>query len=578
MKNNNTKKLLSSLLPYLKRHSIFLIFSFVLSFISVILSLYVPILFGNAIDTIVGVGNVDFASLSSFLIKSAICIILHALTVWLMNSINTSISYSVVKDIRNEAIEHINKLPLSYLDAHPAGDIITTIINDTDILSSGLLLGFSQFFTSIITIVATIYFMFTKNIIISLIVIILTPLTFIVSSFISRKSFNLFKKQSNMRGEENSFINEMISSIRTVKAYGYEKKSISRFTEINNEYSSSSESAVFYSSLTNPCTRFVTNIIYALVALFGVIVISKNLLSVGGLVVMLSYAKEYMKPFNDLSAVRSELQNSFSSFSRILSLLSAKVEEKESSKKLEKAEGNISIENVSFSYSSEKKLIEDLSLDVKKGTRVAIVGPTGCGKTTFINLLMRFYDPNLGSIKIDGIDIRDITRHSLRSSYGMVLQDTWIKEGSVRENIAFCKRDAKDEEIIMAAKASHSWDFIEHLENGLDTIINENSLSSGQKQLICISRVMLLQPPILILDEATSNIDTRTEVLVQEAFSSLMKNRTSFIVAHRLSTIKNASIILVMNDGKIIEKGNHEELLNKKGFYYNLYNSQFVQA
>lgn len=578
MKNNNTKKMLSSLLPYLKRHTIFLIFSFVLSFISVILSLYVPILFGNAIDTIVGEGNVDFASLYSFLIKSAICIILHAFTVWLMNSINTNISYSVVKDIRNEAIEHINKLPLSYLDTHPSGDIITTIINDTDILSSGLLLGFSQFFTSIITIIATIYFMFTKNILISLIVIILTPLTFLVSSFISRKSFNLFKKQSNMRGEENSFINEMISSIRTVKAYGYEKKSISRFDTINDEYASSSESAVFYSSLTNPCTRFVTNIIYALVALFGVIVISKNLLSVGGLVVMLSYAKEYMKPFNDISSVRSELQNSLSSFSRILSLLSAKVEEKESNEELKKVEGNVTIENVSFSYTSEKKLIENLSLNVEKGTRVAIVGPTGCGKTTFINLLMRFYDTNSGSIKIDGIDIKDVTRHSLRSSYGMVLQDTWIKEGSVRENIAFGKRDAKDEEIILAAKASHSWDFIEHLENGLDTIINENSLSSGQKQLICISRVMLLQPPILILDEATSNIDTRTEVLVQEAFSSLMKNKTSFIVAHRLSTIKNASIILVMNDGKIIEKGSHEELLNKKGFYYTLYNSQFVQT
>lgn len=578
MKNTNTKKMLSSLLPYLKRHTIFLIFSFLLSFICVILSLYVPILFGNAIDTIVGEGNVDFASLYSFLIKSAICIILHAITVWLMNSINTNISYSVVKDIRNEAIEHINKLPLSYLDTHPSGDIITTIINDTDILSSGLLLGFSQFFTSIITIIATIYFMFTKNIIISLIVIILTPLTFLVSSFISRKSFNLFKKQSNMRGEENSFINEMISSIRTVKAYGYEKKSISRFAAINDEYSSSSESAVFYSSLTNPCTRFVTNIIYALVALFGVIVISHNLLTVGGLVVMLSYSKEYMKPFNDISSVRSELQNSLSSFSRILSLLSAKAEEKENSKKMGEVEGSISIEDVSFSYSKEKKLIENLSLDVKKGTRVAIVGPTGCGKTTFINLLMRFYDTNSGSIKIDGIDIKNVTRHSLRSSYGMVLQDTWIKEGSVRENIAFGKRDAKDEEIILAAKASHSWDFIEHLENGLDTIINENSLSSGQKQLICISRVMLLQPPILILDEATSNIDTRTEVLVQEAFSSLMKNKTSFIVAHRLSTIKNASIILVMNDGKIIEKGSHEELLKKKGFYYTLYNSQFVQA
>ncbi len=577
-KLNLSKDTLRQLMRYLSGQRLLLILSLLFALSSVLLQLYVPILFGDAIDNLVGKGNVNSASLGVYLIKILVCVGTSALFVYLMNLINNRITYTVVKDIRNDLIEHIQKLPLSYLDSHTSGDIVSRVITDTDVLSDGLLLGFTQLFSGVITILATIYFMFSKNIWISLIVILLTPLSFLVSSFISSRSFNLFRAQSTARGDETALIDEMVSGMKVVKGYGYEERAAERFTSLNDKLASASKSAIFYSSLANPSTRFVNNIIYAVVALVGIILIPKGALTVGGLAVMLSYANQYMKPFNDISSVVTELQNSFACASRVFELINEKEEAEDEKAVLNEVEGNVEIDNVSFSYDKSKSLIENLSLKAGKGTRVAIVGPTGCGKTTIINLLMRFYDPDRGTIRIDGKDILSVSRHSLRASYGMVLQETWIKNGTVRDNITFGKPDATEEEIEKAIEEAHCSDFIAALPEGLDTPLTESSLSEGQKQLLCIARVMLTHPPMLILDEATSSIDTRTELLVQSAFDTLMEGRTSFVVAHRLSTIRNATIILVMNNGKVIEQGNHDELMARNGFYAKLYNSQFAPA
>ncbi len=566
------------LMKYLRRHMALLVLSLLLAAASVILQLRVPLLFGDAIDQLVGKGDVDYSALSIYLLKILISVGTSALFVYVMNTINNRITYTVVRDIRNDMIEHIQHLPLSYLDSHTSGDIVSRIITDTDVLSDGLLLGFTQLFSGIVTIVATIYLMLTKNVWISLTVIILTPLSFVVSSFISSRSFNLFRAQSSARGDETALIDEIVGGMKVVKGYGYEERAYERFTVLNDKLSRASRKAIFYSSLANPSTRFVNNIIYAFVALIGIILIPKGALTVGGLAVMLSYANQYMKPFNDISSVITELQNSFACASRVFDLISVAPESADSSDELENVEGKVDIDDVAFSYDKSKKLIEHLSLEAEKGTRVALVGPTGCGKTTIINLLMRFYDPDSGTIRIDGRDILSVSRHSLRSCYGMVLQETWIKNGTVRDNITFGRPDATDEEIEKAVDEAHCRDFIEALPDGLETVLNEHSLSEGQKQLLCIARVMLTHPPMLILDEATSSIDTRTELLVQSAFDTLMEGRTSFVVAHRLSTIKNADIILVMQNGRIIETGSHTSLMEKKGFYYNLYNSQFAPA
>lgn len=574
MKYSSTVK---SLLKYLKKHIALLILSLVLAAVSVILQLSVPLLFGDAIDQLTGNGDASYsAALSVYLMKILVCVGTSALFVFVMNTINNRITYTVVKDIRNDLAEHIQHLPLSYLDSHTTGDIVSRIITDTDVLSDGLLLGFTQLFSGVVTIVATIYLMLTKNIWISLIVILLTPLSFLVSSFISKRSFNLFRAQSSARGDETALIDEIVGGMKVVKGYGYEERAYERFNTLNDNLASASRKAIFYSSLANPSTRFVNNIIYAFVALVGIILIPKGALTVGGLAVLLSYANQYMKPFNDISSVVTELQNSFACASRVFDLINVPAESADSSDNLQNVEGNVIIDDVAFSYDKSKSLIEHLSLEAKKGTRVAIVGPTGCGKTTIINLLMRFYDPDSGEIRIDGKNILSVSRHSLRASYGMVLQETWIKNGTVRDNITFGRPDARDEEIEKAVEEAHCSSFIDALPDGLDTVLNEHSLSEGQKQLLCIARVMLTHPPMLILDEATSSIDTRTELLVQSAFDTLMEGRTSFVVAHRLSTIKNADIILVMQNGRIIEKGTHDGLMEKKGFYYTLYNSQFA--
>lgn len=572
------RETIKDLMKYLEGHRFLLLLSLLMALLSVLLQLYVPILFGDAIDNLVGKGNVNSASLGVYLVKILICVGTSSLFVYLMNLINNRITYTVVRDIRNTLIEHIQKLPLSYLDSHTSGDIVSRVITDTDVLSDGLLLGFTQLFSGVITILATIYFMFSRNIWISLIVILLTPLSFLVSSFISSRSFNLFRAQSAARGDETALIDEMVSGMKVVKGYGYEERASERFKDLNDKLASASKSAIFYSSLANPSTRFVNNLIYAVVALVGIILIPKGALTVGGLAIMLSYANQYMKPFNDISSVVTELQNSFACASRVFELINETEESEDKEGTLGRVNGNVEIENVAFSYDKSKSLIENLSLKAEKGTRVAIVGPTGCGKTTIINLLMRFYDPDKGTIRIDGTDILSVTRHSLRACYGMVLQETWIKSGTVRDNITFGKPDATKEEIEKAIEEAHCTDFIAALPKGLDTPLTESSLSEGQKQLLCIARVMLTHPPMLILDEATSSIDTRTELLVQSAFDTLMEGRTSFVVAHRLSTIRNANIILVMNSGKIIEMGNHDELMAGNGFYAKLYNSQFAPA
>lgn len=566
------------LLKLISGYRLLLLLSILLAAGTVILQLYVPILFGNAIDEIAAEKRVDFSRMWYYLKRIIFFASFSAFTVWIMNMINNRMTYSIVKDLRSKAVNHIQKLPLSYLDKHSTGDIVSRVIADADILSDGLLLGFTQLFSGIITIIFTLIFMFSKSAGITGMVILLTPVSFFVAKFISSHSYTMFRKQSVTRGKQTALIDEMIGGQKVVKSFGYEKSSSKRFDEINRELQKYSLLSVFYSSLTNPSTRFVNNIIYAGVALVGSLLIPGGSLTVGGLTVLLSYANQYMKPFNDITSVLTEMQNALACASRIFEFLEEKEESNEADGELENVSGRVEIDKVSFSYTKDKKLIENFNLTAKPGMRIAVIGPTGCGKTTLINLLMRFYYVDSGTIKIDGYPINELSRHSLRSSYGMVLQDTWIKHGTVRENICFGKPDATEEEIIKAAKDSHSWEFIEKLPNGLDTVLNDNSISQGQKQLLCITRVMLCLPPMLILDEATSSIDTRTELQIQEAFDTLMEGRTSFVVAHRLSTVRNASLILVMKDGKIIEQGTHDELISKGGFYNKLYNSQFQKS
>lgn len=576
--NPENGKTLKKLWNHIAKFRVLLIFSVLMAGVTVVLQLYVPILFGDAIDNIVAAGKVDFAMVGFYLKRVVILAVLSGVTGWVMSVINNRMTYRVVQDIRAQSIRHIQRLPLSYLDKHSSGDIVSRIIADADILSDGLLLGFSQLFSGIVTIVVTLVFMFSKNFWITLLVICLTPVSFWVAKFISSHSYGMFRKQSEARGKQTALIDEIIGNQKVVRAYGYEERASRRFAEINGELRDYSAQAVFYSSLTNPCTRFVNSLIYAGVALLGAILIPVGSLTVGGLTVLLSYANQYMKPFNDISSVVTEMQNALACAARLFALLEEPEESEDAAGTLEAPRGNVGIEDVSFSYDPNRKLIEHFNLEAKPGMRIAIVGPTGCGKTTFINLLMRFYDTDKGEITVDGKEIKTLSRHALRSGYGMVLQDTWIKQGTVRENIAFGKPNATDEEIIRAAKEAHSWEFIRRLPQGLDTVLYEDSISQGQKQLLCITRVMLTLPPMLILDEATSSIDTRTEMLIQQAFDKLMEGRTSFVVAHRLSTIRNASLILVMRDGKIIEQGTHEELLAKGGFYHTLYNSQFQRV
>ena len=573
--NVNSAEVLKKLLSRIARYRLLLVLSIVLAAATVILQLYVPILFGDAIDEVVSAHHVRFEAMWVYLRKILFFAAISAITGWGMSLINNRMTYRVVQDIRSQSIRHIQRLPLSYLDMHSSGDIVSRIIADADILSDGLLLGFTQLFSGVVTIVVTLIFMFSKNVWITLLVIVLTPVSFLVAKFISTHSYTMFRKQSETRGRQTALIDELIGDQKVVRAFGYEKRASAHFAEINAELQKYSQQAVFYSSITNPSTRFVNNIIYAGVALVGALLIPGGALTVGGLSVLLSYANQYMKPFNDISSVITEMQNALACASRLFALLDEPEESEDAGGTLNKVEGRVDINGVGFSYDKSRSLIENFNLHVEPGMRIAIVGPTGCGKTTFINLLMRFYDVDAGTISVDGQEIRTLSRHALRSGYGMVLQDTWIKQGTVRENIAFGKPGATDEEIIRAAKEAHSWEFIERLPQGLDTVLHEDSISQGQKQLLCITRVMLTLPPMLILDEATSSIDTRTELLIQEAFDKLMQGRTSFIVAHRLSTIRSASLILVMRDGKIIEQGSHEELLAKGGFYSRLYNSQF---
>ena len=575
---NNSMEILWKVLRFIGRYRFLLILSIVLASASVILQLYVPILFGDAIDEIVGEGQVNFDSMWYYLSRILVMVIVSGAATWIMNIINNRMTYNTVRDIRAKAIRHIQELPLSYLDQHSTGDIISRVIADTDILSDGLLLGFTQLFSGIVTIIGTLIFMLSKNVWITLLVIVLTPLSFFVAKFISGRSFQMFRKQSDARGRQTALIEEMIGNQKLVQAFGYEEKSSARFSQVNKELKEYSQKAVFFSSLTNPSTRFVNGLVYAGVCIAGAFAAIQGMLSVGQLSAFLSYANQYTKPFNEISGVVTELQNALASASRVFELIEEAPESPDASGSVDNVQGEVDIENVCFSYTPDKKLIENFNLHVSPGKRIAIVGPTGCGKTTFINLLMRFYDVNGGTISVDGHPVKELSRHALRKSYGMVLQDTWIKNGTVRENICIGKPDASEDEIIEAAKKSHSWEFIRRLPKGLDTVLKEDSLSQGQKQLLCITRVMLCLPPMLILDEATSSIDTRTEMMIQEAFDQMMEGRTSFIVAHRLSTIRNADTILVMKDGSIIEQGSHDELMKKGGFYENLYNSQFVSV
>ena len=567
---------LRKVLAVIGSYKLLLLASICLAAISTVMQLYVPVLFGHAIDGVIGAGQVDFAGIRSSLLGILILIVLSSVMTWLMNLLNNRLTYRTVRDIRGKAIRKIQMLPLSYLDTHSTGDVVQRIIADTDQLADGLLLGFTQLFTGIVTILFTLIFMLSKNVRITLLVLVLTPISFLVARFISSRSYQMFKKQTETRGRQTALINEIIGNEKVVKAFGCEKKVSGRFGAINEELRGYSQSAVFFSSLTNPSTRAVNNVIYAVVALSGAFTILKGNLSVGGLTVLLSYANQYMKPFNDISSVITELQNALACAGRVFELIEAEPEPVEADSCLAFSDGRIHIEDVCFSYTKDKPLIEHFNFEAKPGQKTAIVGPTGCGKTTFINLLMRFYDVNQGRICVDGQDIREVTRHSLRERYGMVLQETWLREGTVRENFAFGRPEATEEEIIQAAKDAHSWEFIRRMPEGLDTKIRDDSLSQGQKQLLCITRIMLCHPPMLILDEATSSIDTRTELQIQEAFDTLMQGRTSFIVAHRLSTIHNADQILVMRDGRIIEQGNHAELMAKNGFYTSLYNAQFA--
>ena len=572
---------LKKVLGRIARYRLNAVLSILLSAVYVGLSLYVPILAGRAIDNIIAPGSVDYAQIMLELTKIAVVAAIAALAQWLMNIINNSMTYNVVKDMRTEAFDRLMKLPLSYIDAHPYGETVSRIIADVDQFADGLLLGFSQLFTGILTIIGTLIFMLSVNAPITLAVVILTPLSLFVARFIARRTHSMFARQGEDRAEQTAFVEEMIGNQKVVQAFAHEQANEERFDEINKRLSESSLQAIFYSSITNPATRFINSLVYAAVGLTGALAAVAGSITVGGLSAFLSYANQYTKPFNEISGVITEFQNALVCAERIFALIEEPTEELDASdaRVLDHAEGIVQANAVAFSYAADRPLIKCLDLDVKSGERVAIVGPTGCGKTTLINLLMRFYDVNAGSISVDGTDIRNITRHSLRRNYGMVLQETWLKEGTIRENIVMGKPDATEEEIIAAAKAAHSHGFITRLPNGYDTVIGEDggSLSQGQKQLLCITRVMLCLPPMLILDEATSSIDTRTEQHIQHAFAQLMQGRTSFIVAHRLSTIKNADMILVMKDGDIIEKGKHDELVARGGFYAALYNSQFAR-
>ena len=580
--NENQKSTLRKVLRYIRRYWGYLGASIILAAVTVALTLYLPILIGQAVDRIVGKGAVDFAGIFVILRKMAVIIGLTAVAQWVMNACNNKITYNVIRDIRTEAFDKIEKLPLKYLDAHSYGEIVSRVIADVDQFADGLLMGFTQFFTGIVTIFGTLISMLTISVRITVAVVVITPVSLFVASFIAKKTFSMFKLQSETRGEQTAFIEEMVGNQKVVQAFSHEDEALEKFDEINERLQKYSLRAIFFSSITNPSTRFVNSLVYATVGVVGAFTAIAGGISVGQLSSLLSYANQYTKPFNEISGVITELQNALACAGRVIELIEedAEVPDAEDAVDLEHANGKVELSHVYFSYVPEQKLIEDFNLSVKPGQRVAIVGPTGCGKTTLINLLMRFYDVNSGTIKVSDIPLQQLTRKSLRDNYGMVLQETWLRSGSIRDNIAMGKPDATDEEIIAAAKASHAHGFIKRLPEGYDTVIAEDggNLSQGQKQLLCIARVMLCLPPMLILDEATSSIDTRTEIKIQNAFAKMMQGRTSFIVAHRLSTIREADIILVMKDGSVIEQGNHDELLEKNGFYAKLYNSQFAKT
>lgn len=571
---------LKKLMRYLKHYWFFLIVSIVMSFISVALTLYIPILTGNAVDFILEPGKVDFSAILRILITMGCCIGITALAQWIMNICNNKMTYSIVRDVRRDAFDRMEQLPLKYLDSHTSGEIVSRIIADVDQFADGLLMGFTQLFTSIVTILGTLVFMLLIHPGVTLVVVCITPVSLFVAAFIAKRTYHMFQEQSETRGEQTGFIDEMIGNLKVVQAYNREAASMETFDEVNERLKESSLKAIFFSSITNPATRFVNSLVYAGVGIAGAVVAIQGGITVGQLTTFLGYANQYTKPFNEISGVITELQNALACAARIFELIEEEPQlpDAKDALVLEQVQGNVEIQDVSFSYVPEQTLLQHVNLEVRAGQRIAIVGPTGCGKTTLINLLMRFYDVKEGQILVEGQDIRNVTRTSLRDSYGMVLQETWLKTGTIRENIAMGRPEATEEEIMEAARLSHAHSFIKRLPQGYDTMINEgsDSLSQGQKQLLCIARVMLCRPPMLILDEATSSIDTRTEIRIQKAFNKLMEGRTSFIVAHRLSTIQEADIILVMKDGNIIEQGSHEELLNQQGFYYNLYNSQFA--
>ena len=576
MKN---KSVLKRVLAVIGRFKLSLILSLIISVANVILTLYIPVLAGNAIDGIAAVGGVNFATVKRALFGILICAVLGSILNWLMTVINNRIAYNTVRELRDRAFSHLQSLPVAFSDAHPHGDIVSRVIADAEQFADGLILGFSQLFTGVVTIIVTLVFMLTISPLLALAVVVLTPLSLFTARFIAKRSYEMFKKQSETRGEQTAFINEMITEQKTVQAFSREQKTLKDFDEVNERLRRYSLKAIFFSSLTNPTTRFINNIIYAVVGLVGGIFAVNGVMTVGGFVSFLAYSNQYTKPFNEISGVVTELQNALACAARIFELIDEPPEMSDKgNKSLDNPKGNVGFNNVAFSYDKNKKLIEGFDFFANAGKKIAVVGPTGCGKTTLINLLLRFYDVDAGSITVDGEDIKNITRESLRRHFGMVLQDTWIKKGTVKENIAFGKPDATDDEIIAAAKAARAHGFIKRLKNGYNTVIgDDDGLSEGERQLLCIARVMLMKPPMLILDEATSSIDTRTEIKVQEAFLRLMEGRTSFVVAHRLSTIRDADCILVMKDGRVYEQGTHEELLGKNGFYAELYNSQFAQ-
>ena len=572
------KATLTRVLHKIRPYSLFVVCSLIVAAVSVAAQLYIPILCGDAIDLMLGKGNVAFAGVGRIIVEVLVVAVVAAFAQWLLSVCNNRITFSVSRDLRNEALRKIQTLPLSYLDSHPSGDIVSRMVADVDTFADGLLMGFTQLFSGVLTILGTLLFMLSENVVITLVVVCITPLSLLVASFLAKRSYKYFQGQSSVRGEQTALVNEMIEGQKVVQAFGHEAESLDAFDEVNGRLQDVSLKAIFFSSMTNPATRFVNNIVYAGVGLVGALYAVRGGITIGQLSVFLNYANQYTKPFNEISGVVTELQNALACAARVFELLDAddQIPEAENAAVLQ-PDGHVQLEDVSFRYLPDRPLIEGLSLDVKPGQRIAIVGPTGCGKTTLINLLMRFYDVNSGSIKVSGTDIRDVTRASLRGSYGMVLQDTWLRAGTVRENIAYGKPDATMDEVIAAAKAAHAHSFIRRLPDGYDTVIAEDggNISQGQKQLLCIARVMLCLPPMLILDEATSSIDTRTEVRIQKAFARMMQGRTSFIVAHRLSTIREADVILVMKDGHIVEQGNHDELLAAGGFYAKLYNSQF---